>query len=307
MPRSSKSIVEQAIAEAGRLEYRKLTRGLSQDDKLEMVSTALSEFDKLRRDREIPDYGDPAVALLYSLWYLPSQVSLACSLVEQVLPFNNDVHIIDFGAGPGALALGAAIAVARRRGSKIEPRVTVHEVDCEAMRLLSEGIWGRYLEIAGTEGNRGCQRAARIIKKRTYANANDVVEAFNGDVPVETAKSLTALHVVYGDNKAVVKDALALLWDHAQPEWAVLTTPDVGAKLAMAREIAPFSAGRSAIPKPSLTGTCPQLIRLRQDIRRELPHEWPDGGLLWSDVTWEFEENRRPHVFAYPSAIGSPP
>ena len=90
----------------------------------------------------------------------------------------------------------------------------------------------------------GCQRAARIIEKRTYANANEVVEAFEENVPVETAKALTALHVVYGDNRRVVKAELALLWDYAQPEWAVLTTPNVGAKLEMAKGIAPFSVGR---------------------------------------------------------------
>ncbi len=306
MSRSSKSIVEQAIAEVGRREYARLTRGFSPGRKMEVISNALSEFDKLRQDREIPDYNNPAVALFYALWYLPSQVSLACSLFERVLPYNSDVHIIDFGAGPGALAIGGAISFARRQARKIEPRVIVHEVDCPAMRSLSEAIWSRYPKIAAANGHLGCQRAARIIEKRTYANANELVETFEDNVPVETAMALTALHVVYGDNRTVVKAELALLWDYAQPEWAVLTTPNVGAKLEMAKGIAPFSVGRSVIPEPSLTGRCPQLTKLRREIRNELPSEW-DGRLLWRDVTWDFEDNRRPHAFAYPIPIGSAP
>lgn len=305
MPRPTKSIIEQAIAEAAEDEYRQITSGLNATQKAGVVGKALTELLHLRDDRSIPAYEKPAVALFYTLWYLPSQINLACSLIEEVMPFGGDIHIVDFGAGPGALTLGAAMAVAKRRQTKVEPKVTVHEVDRQAMQDLSSRIWDNYQLRTSREGNRGCQRAANAIEKRTYATAADVVKTFVSDVPRDATKSLTALHVIYRDNQDTVKEALSTLWEHAQPAWAFVTAPDVGAKLEIAHNVAPFQGELRVAADLPLHGGCPQLTNLRQKIRNEFPYDWPHGGLLQSDVTWDFEENRVPYVLRYPDATGA--
>lgn len=304
MPRPSKSIIEQAIAEVAEVEYRRVTAGLNKAQKARVVGHALTELLKLRDDRRIPAYEDPAVALFYTLWYLPSQINLASALVEEMMPFGGDVHIADFGAGPGALALGAAMAVARRRQTKAKPKVTVHEVDCQAMRDLSSRIWNRYQLITSREGNRGCQRAANAIEKRTYATAEDVVNTFMADVPRDAARSLTALHVIYRNNQHAVKKALSTLWANTQPAWAFVTAPSVGAKLEIARGVAPFQGTPRAMADLPVHGRCSQLTDLRREIRSGFPFKWSHGKLLWPAVTWEFEEGRTPYVLRYPDANG---
>ena len=307
MARPSKSIIEQAIVEAAQAEYQRVTSGLGEAQRTQLVEYALDELAKLRGDRHLPNYHAAVVALFYTLWYLPSQVNLACSLVEDLLPDNGDVHIIDFGAGPGSLCLGVAMAVARRRRTKLESRVIVHEIDCEAMRLLSNSIWHRFLKIADSDGNLGCQRAAHMVEKRNYANPDDIVDAFERSVPQGTARSLTALHVIYDDNQQEVKDMLAKLWKQTQPSWAFVTTPNVGSKPVIAREIVPFRPTQPATLELSVTGKCSRLTELRQEIRNQFPFAWPKGPLLWSDVTWDFDESRRPYVLRYPGEIGGSP
>ena len=307
MPRPSKSIIEQAIAEVAEVEYRRVTSGLNKAQKAQVVAYALTELQKLRGDRDIPDYEHPAVALFYTLWYLPSQINLACSLIQSVLPFRDEVHIIDFGAGPGALCFGTAMAVAQRSGRKDAPKITVHEVDCEAMTHLSNGVWRRFLSIADSHGNRGCQRAADRIEKRAYTTANEVVEALDNDALRATKTALTALHVVYRENAREVREALALLWKNTRPRWAFVTTQSVGAKLDAAKEITPFDPGPSTIPEMAVQGKCSQLTSLRREIRNEFASEWSLGGLLVSEVDWGFNDRGAPHVFAYPRPRGSSP
>ena len=304
MPRPSKSIIEQAIVDVAKGEYRRVTRGLSDAEKARRVEYALRELQKLRSDRMLPDYRDTVVALFYTLWYLPSQVNLASALIEEMMPFGGDIHIVDFGAGPGALTLGAAMAVARRRQTKVESRVTVHEVDCRAMRELSTSIWNSYQTITSRDGNRGCQRAANAIEKRTYATAEDVVNTFVLDVPRDAVRSLTALHVIYRDNQRTVKKALSTLWENTQPAWAFVTAPNVGAKLEIARGVAPFQGMPRAVADLPIHGRCSQLTDLRREIRSGFPFKWSYGRLLWPDVTWEFEEGRTPHALRYPDATG---
>lgn len=304
MPRPSKSIIEQATAEVAEAEYRHITRGLSDSEKTKRVEYALRELQKLRGDRRLPDYRDAAVSLFYTLWYLPSQVNLASALIEEMMPFGGDIHIVDFGAGPGALALGAAMAVARRRQTKVEPKVTVHEVDCRAMRNLSSRIWNNYRLITSRDGNRGCQRAANAIEKRTYATAEDVVNTFVVDVPRDAAKALTALHVIYRDNQRAVEKALSTLWENTQPARAFVTTPNVGSKLEIARAVVPFQGTPRAMSGLPIHGRCSQLTDLRREIRTEFPFKWSHGRLLWPAVTWEFEEGRTPYVLRYPDANG---
>ncbi len=304
MSRASKSIIEQAIAEAAETEYRRVTHGLSDAEKTRRVEYALRELQKLRGDLMLPDYRDAVVALFYTLWYLPSQVNLASALIEEMMPFSDDIHIIDFGAGSGALTLGAAMAVARRRQTKVKPKVTVHEVDCRTMRELSSRIWDRYQLITSRDGNRGCRRAANAIEKRTYATAEDVVNTFTFDIPRDAVKSLTALHVIYGENQRAVRKALSTLWQSTQPAWAFITAPNVGAKLEIARGVAPFQGTSRAMVDLPVHGRCSQLTDLRREIRSGFPFKWPHGRLLWPDVTWEFEEGRTPHVLRYPDANG---
>ena len=307
MPRSSKSIIEQAIVDTARADYRHVTRGLSRTQKAKLVEYALRELQKLRSDRRLPDYRHTLVALFYTLWYLPRQVNLACRLVEEVFPLNEDVHIVDFGAGPGALSLGAAIAVARRRQTKIEPKITIHEVDCPAMQGLSNRIWLNYEQIATNDGNRGCQRAARAVEKRFYATADEVVSAYRADVPDDATSSLAALHVVYGDNQDAVKEALATLWEGTRPAWAFVTTQKVGSKLKFASNVVPFRQVPTAITTLPLHGQCAHVTGLRREIRSEFPYDWPQGKLLWPDVTWDFEEERPPYVLRCSGGFGGSP
>jgi len=307
MSRPTKSIIEQAIADAAEAEYARVTSGLNKAQKAQVVAYALTELQKLRGDRDIPDYEHPAVALFYALWYLPSQMNLACSLIQSVLPFRNEVDIVDFGAGPGALCFGTAMAIAQRSGRKDAPRITVHEVDCATMTQLSAVVWRRFLSIAHSDGNQGCQRAVGRIKKRTYSTADEVVEALGGNTKSATEMALTALHVVYRENVTEVRNALALLWKSTQPSWAFVTTQRVGAKLDVAKEITPFNPGIPTIPELSVHGKCSQLTSLRREIRSEFPPDWSSGGLLVSEVNWDSKDRGSPHVFTYPRLRGSSP
>ncbi len=301
MPSQSQSIVEQAIADAARAEYERLTKGLQPPGKEQLVSSALAELQKLRNDRELPDYDNPAVALFYTLWYLPSQVNLACSLIEEVMPFNNDIHIIDFAAGPGALQLGVALAIARCRPAKPQRTVAVHEIDCAAMRNLSKMIWQQFQRIADRDGDADSQRAARTVRKFTYGDVNEAISAPEVRAPRNATQALTALHVIYENNRDEVKAKLSQLSEHAHPAWTFVTAPCVGSKLEITQAIVPFQATPEPVTKQPLTGQCLQLTNLRQKIRRELPYNWSEGKLLWSEVKWDFTENRSPYVLRHQS------
>ena len=114
-------------------QLRWLSSGLPPDEIAERIHQVFRSFQRLTV--AAPDY-DGWHALLYALWYQPSQINLAYTLARKVpkekspLRTGNGRQVIDFGCGALAMQFGLALAAADSLEElKVQPRVAIISED----------------------------------------------------------------------------------------------------------------------------------------------------------------------------------
>ena len=299
---NTQRVIEQAIVNAGKAEYDRLTAGMNTQAKVSKVDFALQELMKLQNSDEMPGYADPFVTLFYSLWFLPSQINLACAVIDGSLRLHGEWRIIDFGCGSGAMSIGLAIAAGTSRLFRFPGSIQVHGIDCPTMLGFGKKLWREIREVSSQERNAELLHGLRRIHPSSYQNVDDLLEAVGTWLEGPWNVGLSALHVAYGANVSDVSQSVRKLWDTANPKWGTVTTADFGKKRDYAQGIAPWQAPKQASVSLPFSGVLDELTGLRKDIRKELPagDEFSLGGLLMTEVNWVL--NHSPIVLRYPSA-----
>lgn len=129
-----------------------------------------------------PDYLDPLVADSHLLFYHPSHIALAYSMIanqvhrhpegQLLRPGETKLHIIDLAAGNLAMQFGAAIAVGQaiERGQNIE-EVRITNIDpSSAMLQAGYDAWNEFVStVASDPALRPLQIACEMITSERLA------------------------------------------------------------------------------------------------------------------------------------------
>ena len=252
MDQQTKAAVAQALDEATAsvcvTTYNRLCDEYPQDAS-EMIRRARVELEKVKQ-LGMPDYANPFVAPFHAAYYQEQHVNLAYSLLDAVarlrdatgrpLTDTGSLHVIDFGCGALATQFGVILAIsdALQRGQDAD-RVLVHSIDnSEPMMQIGIHIWNEFAN--------ACSSRPHL---RTIANIMDKIEwciSYDANVSVvpESDCWLSALHVIYDENRPKVVDAMTLLQNQHDPCVGLMTFH--GGNEFIAREIWPFQ------PSPKL-------------------------------------------------------
>lgn len=270
------------------------------DDTRKRIGCALDELMKLQDARKIPNYDDYFVALFYALWYQPLQINTAFSLISKhqhaESPFEQDLHVIDFGSGAGAMRIGVALTAANSFHAGQEVRnITLHEIDNHTMQRLANRIWIEFKKQVESNGRLGdLDLALSAINVYSYKDHADLLNRFGSKQNVWARYWLSALHVAYEDNEKDVKDVLSAISKEIDPDKIFLSTANSKRRclerIAQAQNVdgTYFSYDYNPL-KTRLDGSLDALTELRREIN--LDYFKGDNGLLNSQVKWSEEPN----------------
>ena len=216
-----------AIATVAEERFENLIKGLSEQEIAIRIHDALRALRKLR-DRKMPDYHDPWVALFYSLWYQPAHVNLAYTLCRQLLLDDGDfgrsdghLQVFDFGCGELAMqfGLGLAIADTLRQPPQVD---VVSKDDSEPMKSIGWDIWHCFKEESANYDEIDGLRA-------TFDTLN-----FGLKKNPKATLWLTALHVAYNesDHRVKIQQGLNDLVKTLDPSVILITTHPSNAQAA---------------------------------------------------------------------------
>ena len=222
-PSTEKTVTEAldlAIASVAEEWFGKLSKGLSDQEVAKRVCKSLCSFRDLQKGN-LPQYGDWD-ALLYSIWYQPSQINLAYSLARKT--FNklmtgqgdsNNHEVLDFGCGAFAMQFGLALAAADVvEEYNVVPRIGVIPCDSsEDMIEFGHDLWSEFKSEVGEFKNyKELYRLRQVVGRITLGVLNTSAKRW-----------LSALHVAYRDNHSKVKQHLKTKVKSFMPD-IVLTT-----------------------------------------------------------------------------------
>lgn len=299
--------LDSAIAAAAAAEYSRLTTGLSQGEKANLVALALELLHGSIRQREMPEYANELVALFYSVWYQPFQVNAAYALIRDAIEQQRDrlaneeqLHIVDFGSGALAMEFGLALAVAdaTERGFRVpEVSVSLFEPN-DAMLGVGVNIWQRFLIVMGYRGaaDRSALTTSVRIRGATRTSGTTIRSARITDssdirVPTNSPRWLVAMHTYYADARESIKHDLARMHREVKPDFGFLTYHY--ASLDGIRYVSPFSepGAPGLIPPLPLSGELSAVNAWRSELARELG--WPDETRLTRPTEWDPVRGRR--------------
>ena len=265
-----------ALVDVGTRQFDRLRAGMSTEQAAKRVDDALEQLQGLQAGA-MPDYDDPWVALLYVLWYQPSQINLAYSTISNALDdTRRRVQIVDFGAGALAAQFGAALHLLE---AERDVAVSVQSIDpSRAMIEIGEEIWQSFVE-AVRDQDVGMYESCKSIEG-AVVTANDVTRKRRA------YQMLSAFHVVYKENKAAVAEALGDLRVRLRPDVKITTTHRrVG---WMASEVA-GPTGPPVETGPKFTGDLPRVTELRKEIWRSIGRPSTiSAGYLNNAVSWDW-------------------
>lgn len=274
------SVVAAALSDAivGEAESRfaELQHGLSRSDVVERVENALKQFGSLQTGA-MPDYSDPWVALLYVLWYQPSQMNLVCSSLR---PFAGGEwerwQVVDCGAGALAAQFGVALALAERG----RPATVVQSIEpSDAMFELGSAVWQRFVDALGSNP---LGRACRTITAERCSV--DEIERLKG-----ARRALLGIHSVYDENRQCIAADMRTLRRELKPHLGVVSTHRMNGHLA--RSVSPFKKVEEPEIEPVFSGYLQAITAVRKRIWDSL--DQPAGiaqAYLTNSVSWEWPD-----------------
>ena len=197
--------LDATITKVAREQLRWLSSGLPPSDIANEVHRSLRSFQELKRV-EMPDYNEWD-ALLYALWYQPSQINLAytlaCTRLEKKNPLrtgSGSLQVVDFGCGALAMQFGLALAAAdslEERG--IEPRVAiVSEDNSVPMRDIGLNLWANFVNEINDPQKYPELKALRQVCREMRLD----------DRGESSFRWLTVLHVAYPEAVDEIKTVL---------------------------------------------------------------------------------------------------
>ena len=221
--------LDTAIATVAEEQFTQLSRGLSNREVAEKVCKALCSFRAFQKGN-LPDYDDWD-ALLYSVWYQPSQINLAYSLARRLFDkimtglISYDSHeVFDFGCGALAMQFGMALAAAdvvEEHG--VVPRIGIIPFDSSlSMINMGRKLWLRFMsEVDDFKKHKELYRLRQVNKRITYGVLN-----------APARRWLSALHVAYRDNHVEVKENLKARVKDFMPDFVLVTCHPMDASFA---------------------------------------------------------------------------
>ncbi len=211
--------LDNAIAKVAEEQFDGLGKEITDQQTAERIVCALRSLAGLQGGI-MPEY-DEWVSLFYSLWYQPTQINLAYTLVLQIpedknplLTGNDDLHLIDFACGALAMKFGLALAAADIwQKHSFFPRITVVSKDeSVSMKSIGDKIWRQFVN--GLEKNPKLHNLQRVCRKMLV----------NSPADCPTTRWLTALHVAYSKNNKAVKNALDCIVKIEKPDVVLITS-----------------------------------------------------------------------------------
>lgn len=236
-----------AIATVARRDISRLSLGLSTDAIAKKIFAALHDLRGLKNGIA-PNYTDEWVAILYSLWYQPSQVNLAYTLTQQVPEDKNpllantaSLSVLDFGCGLSAMQFGLAFAMIDKYQTRNScPKITIYRYDeSDSMRSIGLRIWDEFMrEIYKSNGRIHELLETRLrpedLDRRDLLNM-DLIDAHDLPRNVEFRRHdtysiqdhirwLTVLHVAYEKNCQSTRKELNDCVFYYSPDMVLVTS-----------------------------------------------------------------------------------
>ena len=224
--------LDMAIAKAAKAELCRLSAKLN-EDKVEIaraVENALRGLAGLQGGNQ-PRYNDEWLALLYSTWYQPSHINLAYSMIKAMVKQRRDpegavlsptgkLHVVDFGCGTLAMQFGVALAAADalQQGQTLTS-IKIDLID-SSQPMIDFGlkIWRQFeKEVERNEQLAKLSETCDLIRTKTLA-----IEE-NPKFYRRYSRWISAMHVVYCDNKDDVKKELHRLSKETDPHVGFFT------------------------------------------------------------------------------------
>lgn len=228
-------VLDRAIADVAREEYRRLTEGMRPEDREKFVGGALDDLNNKLGRGISPNYKSEWIALFYLAWYQPRQVLLAYAALRHV--FDNlkqkpPRRIIDFGCGSWAVQTALSILIAENSPSQ---NVAVYGIDSsEPMMRIGRDLWRKFNEMV-RDSARGSSFARKL--RRTLdlmvdsCNYNTSYEAFTALHAARGATSpddcwLTAIHATYPSNRNDIETVFRRIRKEHEPVIELVTFYD---------------------------------------------------------------------------------
>ncbi len=280
----AKIILDEVITTVSEQEFNRLAGGLNTDQITKKVLDALESLGKLQKG-EMSDYHDEWVALFYN-WYQPSQINLAYSMIKSMINstgiLNEKLHIVDFGCGSLAMQFGVALAIADTKNKKSITEIRIDSIDTsQAMIDIGEKMWElfklrtcRYPDIYNHLG-----RVCEIINPNYYKGIGQVELAQSSD------RWISAIHVVYDENKDDIKQSLESLVDRLHPDTCFVSTHS--SKDSLLSDVWPFAptSRKNIYLQPQFNGELTKITQWRKKRNNTLSqsHDY-----LTSPVKWKW-------------------
>ena len=292
--------LDAVIAGCAAKEFARVTSGLSRDERANLVVQALDSLHGSILRLRAPAYGDPMVALFYSVWYQPFQINSAFSLFNRIIGQRQSrlaggprLQIVDFGSGALAMEIGLALAAldARRRGFMVPDTGVVLFEPSDAMTRMGFELWQGCMNAAGYETSLDMESGCANARLGTVSI--DLQRAYRpGDIEAgpESERWLVAMHAYYGERKEAIRRDMSQISGVFRPQFGLFTCHR--ASVDGIEYVAPFSgpAALTVIPTLRLSGELARVNRWRSGLASELglqddtrltrPTEWdPERGL----------------------------
>ena len=236
--------LDKAIAKAAKTEAKRLMELEDDKDTAKGIETALRDLEGLQKGA-IPNYDNKWLPLLYSTWYQASHTNLAYSMIkamamrrdpeETILTHNGKLHVVDFGCGTLAMQLGVALAAADalQQGQPLTS-IKIDLID-SSQKMIDFGlkIWRQFKkEVERNEQLASLSEACDLIHTKTLATGE------NPAIYRRYSRWVSAMHVVYNDNREDVKKGLHKLYNVMMPHVGFITYHSSSYDLA--KSISPF-------------------------------------------------------------------
>lgn len=296
-----------AISTAAKTQIAQLSHGLRPHDVARRIQSALQSLSQLQ-DFKLPKY-DAWDAVFYSLWYQPTHINLAYTLLQQIPRGLNPIvdgkgclHIVDFGCGSLAMQFGLAMAMAEamQRNRELPIVVVTSEDASQDMKDHGELMWDIFVsEISRKDQYRELDHlriACREIITGELEEARWICNELYQEEGSPPVTWLTALHVAYEESAESVQQSLEALTHTVSPNIILITSHEAttrdafspsptryrdssarlsGADLVLAGRFSEVSNLRSEVYERRVFGLLePHEDRFAANYLRKLPTSW---------------------------------
>ena len=274
-------LIDRAIAEVAEQEFRRLRRGMSNEEVVRNVCGALTEVAKTGECGR-PNYHCEWVALFYLTWFQARQINLVYSLLDQMrVDLPRDLSVVDLGCG--TLGVQFALAVFAATSDQAPTRISMTGLDT-SRPMIATGVelWDCFRKMVREKAS-GSQldQVTTTMSTKIMATDPTTVRTFCPEADHRPAADrwLTSIHSAYH----LPQDLLPVLSDRWKPEGILLTAHNRRASdLDRVVKDMSYQFGGMKV-RPRNEGCLRQTTKWRHQLCRRLRLRHP---LLKSAVEW---------------------